>query len=449
MSKWRSQSVECFGSVQFPGTIPPRLDNFLDQLQAEGVSARPLPCGPDAHWQAELEHPDWGKARATCPRDWPSLPRELVMFDGRLTESDRDAASRGGRAVTVRMAGAKENVLRDRKLLLRFLGCLMGHDGTVVFDHLAWKPWTREALDEELAHDADLDIDSLFVVHLVQGEAPAREGERPAVDWAHTHGLAELGAFDFDILRPSQLLLEAAADGFRAIAYLLLDEEVGPRTESFDVVLPNGAVSFVPVEEWSRAAPEEERRLRDADDPGHNTRRLVLCDPRRPAGGLRRLLGSGRQVRASRLLSTIDDEGMMWCFTSSATDLMAERARRTIQVFRRFGEEFADLEVVPLVKLAYRMDGADETQREHLWFEVHGHGEGTVEATLLNEPYYIRGMKAGERATHDLGRLTDWTIATPAGCITPRQMVVSRVLRAHRDELLEALAEEKAERRGR
>ena len=50
-------------------------------------------------------------------------------------------------------------------------------------------------------------------------------------------------------------------------------------------------------------------------------------------------------------------------------------------------------------------------------------------------------MNAGDRARHPLSWLTDWTLVTPIGQLTPRSLELARVLRAHRPEILEALEE--------
>src|SRR5207248_2514776 len=79
-----------------------------------------------------------------------------------------------------------------------------------------------EALDDELCHDADLDIESLYTLHAVTGDEAGDE----AVIWLHSHGLAEIGLFDFDVLRPSEDLLGRGRDALRAVAFAILDGAV-------------------------------------------------------------------------------------------------------------------------------------------------------------------------------------------------------------------------------
>jgi uncharacterized protein YegJ (DUF2314 family) len=438
MFGWKNRSIEHNGMVLFRG-LPPRLENFAQQFARSRIRVTPGSPTPDAHWNATLEHATWGKALITCPRRFEPVPHAMLQFDPRLDDADRQAAREGKSAALVSLESSRQNVLGDRKLLLRFLRSIMDSDGLIALDHIANKFWPREALDDELAHDAELDIESLFVTHLIHEPLPEGSDDEPRPYWAHTHGLAELGAYDFDILRPSPLLMGAGYDTFRAVAFLILEGEAGPRTNRQPVIMPGGFVSFVSIEEFNRSAPAEDIALRDGkDDPIHNTKRLVLCDPRRT--GFLGWLGLGK-VRPSRVLSTIDDEHMVCIFTTSATDLMAERARKTFDLFAKFWEEFREFEVQPLVKLGYQVDGGEANEREHLWFEVNAAGRDKVVATLLNEPFGIARLKAGQRGSHNIDLLTDWQILTPLGSITPREMVAARRIRANREKLLEVLAE--------
>ena len=97
--------------------------------------------------------------------------------------------------------------------------------------------------------------------------------------------------------------------------------------------------------------------------------------------------------------------------------LARERLGAFEDYFRRYGGEPA---WGFLVKLGYRTDhAASDDDREHLWFEVHAIEPGRVEATLLNEPYDVARMKEGDRDSHDLELLTDWTVLCQYGRFAP------------------------------
>jgi hypothetical protein len=97
---------------------------------------------------------------------------------------------------------------------------------------------------------------------------------------------------------------------------------------------------------------------------------------------------------------------------------------------------------MPLVKLGYGTDSGDGTEAEHLWFEAHEVLQDSVDATLLNQPFDIADMSEGQRGEHPIERLTDWSILTPVGPLTPRTLEIARQLREARPEIVKALQEE-------
>lgn len=106
--------------------------------------------------------------------------------------------------------------------------------------------------------------------------------------------------------------------------------------------------------------------------------------------------------------------------------------------------EFAEFEVVTIAKLGYpTRDGG----KEHLWFEVHGFGDDTLDATLANRPFTV-DLREGERAERPTDLLTDWMLMTPAGNVTPRSLSAARKLREHADEIRASMAEARAAGRG-
>jgi hypothetical protein len=54
-------------------------------------------------------------------------------------------------------------------------------------------------------------------------------------------------------------------------------------------------------------------------------------------------------------------------------------------------------------------------------------------------------MKAGQRAKHPVSLVSDWTLVTPLGQLTPRNLELARLLAEYRPKILEALANMPAE----
>jgi len=407
------------GYVFYPGAIPPPLEQ-LSRLR-EPVVCQPAAPSADQVWAANVTHPTWGKAQIACLRACP--PASAVLIDHTLALSDEEKArARLGRAaVSVHVQAQQKHVLRDRKRLLFWLRTLMQLDGAVATDNGSTMYWSQAMLDDELSHDADLDIESLYTIHAVQASE-----DQTRVDWLHTHGLEELRAFDIDVLQPSRTFVNNCGDPMRAAAFAALEGSVGPDTPRFALAYPGGDVRLVPVDRFHADASEEHRRLRDAD-PVHSGRRAVLCEP---AGGL---LGRWRSRPApSRFLSRLEDQGFVVNFSTAATALMATRAAQTLRVFTSLKEEFGSLELPALVKLGFEVDGGGPTEREHLWFEVHRVVGDKVDATLTNAPHRVPRLTAGQRGEFGLDRLTDWVILSPEGQMTPRNVSAARRLRTTR-----------------
>src|SRR5215218_2735955 len=183
---WRNKAATCAGSVLFRGSFAPRAEEFAHLARAGGFVIATQQPSPAAHWALRLRHPKLGEADVVCLRDCPRPPRQLIDFDPMLTREEREQAYLGESTVSVLVEGQREDVLHDRKTLLRFLRAVMGDDGMVAVDHTAQRFWPREALDDELCHDADLDIESLYTLHAITSD----EDEERVV-WLHSHGLAE------------------------------------------------------------------------------------------------------------------------------------------------------------------------------------------------------------------------------------------------------------------
>jgi len=438
MFSWLKRDIECSGTVFFRGTLSPRLEEFT-QFNIKGLKITKRPPVDNAAWSADLEFAGI-KATLIALKEFSPVPEELLAFDPRLTDEDRAAARSAGTWVSVMCSGTRQNVLRDRKIMLRFLRLVMGEDGLIALDHTGEKFWSREMLDDELQHDADLDIDSIFITHCIYADGD-EDKEEKRTEWLHTHGLDKVGGIDFDVLNPAPALMENGYDTIRALAYGSLEHGAKLKGDVVPLYAPGAPVQLVPVEEFNARCPESLRAMRgDPRDEVHNKNRVICCDVVK-----KRLFGLlPAAVRPHRGLQTVDGERMVAHFPNAATELMADRARKTFALFRKFREEFADLEAMPIVKLGFAVDGATAPdQREHMWFEVHELGDDSVDATLRCQPYNISSMKDGDRGWHGIDKLTDWTLITPAGWLTPRNLSTARILRKNRDTIRTVLDEVK------
>jgi Protein of unknown function (DUF4026) C-terminal/Uncharacterized protein conserved in bacteria (DUF2314) len=418
MFSWLNRDVPATGHVLYPGLIPPPIEQFTTRRQR--LLWTPTVPSADRVWSAEATDSVWGRAEIACLRRPTPLPPELLHCATSLSNDEKARAETGGASLEVRISAQHKNILRDRKRLLFWLQTLMSADSAVAVDDSSMLMWSRAMLDDELAHDADLDIESLYTIHAVQD---SREASR--VQWLHTHGLEQLGAFDIDMLQPSPAFVSNCSDPVRAIAFAALDHQITPDVERFPLALPGGDVRLVAADRYHADAAAEHRALREADD-AHSGRRTVVCEP---VGGL--FARWRTRPVPSRFISNVHDmDGFVIPFSTSATELMAERAKQTLSVFRALKQEFASLDLPAVVKLGYQVEGGGPSDREHLWFAVHHILGDTVDATLVNTPHRVPELKAEQRGEFALERLTDWTILSPEGSMTPRNVSAARRLRS-------------------
>lgn len=408
------------GSVLYRGTMAPRAEEY-EYLRKHGFELSPMPVAENAHWGLKLNHAKLGSAELVAIRGFRPPPKELLEFDMGLSGSEKQAAQACGCGVTLRVPGTRKNIPRDRKRLLCFMRAVMSDDGVVGLDHLSQLFWAPEALKDETGHGADVDVSALYSVHAV---AMSEDG---AQRWVHTHGLDSIGTVDFDLVNPSDDLL--GPDLLRAVALGIIEGNLTPGGKPFELLHPNGAVRLVAAAEFDRSAPKDERAVRGDGDPDHVENRVVVCDPSK---GL-----LGRSVRASRRLMAGTDDRTMIHFSTAATDLMADRARKTLNIFKALKEEFAELGLPTIAKIGYPTDSGGEDSREHMWFEVHDVSDEGIDATLASSPFDIAAMKTGDRGLHSVDRLTDWAIMSPAGQINPRDTTPARKIRENYDEIAE------------
>jgi uncharacterized protein YegJ (DUF2314 family) len=426
--KWFEKKVSLLGSVLFRGTIPPALHEL--ELPA-GCDVDPMPASPGIHWGLKVSHKKLGQAQVMAVRNPPAVHEQLFAFQPSLSEADRKQAVQGKQCITVRIEQASGHMLRDRKRLLTFLGGIMGTDGVIALDHLTTRAWTRRQLDDELSHDADCDIDALFVTHAIGDETGEGAG------WVHTHGLGELNAFDFDILRPATEVIHIQSDILRSLAFASLEETLKPG-ELFEAFSPGGAVLPVDAGTFMSKAPADERALRAMDDDSHQKNRVVLCAPAK-AGFLSRLFGS--KVRAASCFASISDNCIM-PFSTAASDLLSERARNTWSRCLELFDELAPLKLPLIVKAGYVVDGGSQFDREHMWFRAEKLFADSFYGELIVNPFNIARMNRGDKARHDLDLVSDWQFMTPAGSINPRTTGPLRFIRENREKLLKAAEEE-------
>src|SRR5262249_40890490 len=146
------------------------------------------------------------------------------------------------------------------------------------------------------AHDADLDVEGIYELHAVCDEGKSH------AHWVHTHGLGDIGFFDFDILHPSpDFQTMSGMDAIRAMAIAILDGSARIGVPPYWRGQPGGAVTLIGIREFLASSQHPAALALKAEANEHHLRnRAVLCEPPR-SGVFGRLFS--KQLMPSKFLS--------------------------------------------------------------------------------------------------------------------------------------------------
>lgn len=415
--KLLDQSLPCACAVHLTASTPDP-EAIGKRLLAAKCRAKGK-RGKDGGWMLVASHPMWGEAEILYRDDAPKLPpADMLEWTPGLVHADPELLSSSRSAVLVRHAGTHGSVPADRKAMLWFARTVMGDQGTTAYDLQSLLFWMPDALDDELSHDAGLSTRQLYIVHAVRSEAALAKDARHGT-WMHSHGLGALGAHEFDVLDADPQLDPSAYD---ALVGALLDG-AGPGDEC-PITLTAPPAMLVDADEFMGKAKPEWTGLRDHDED-HRAKRVVVCDPaKKRVGGLG---GSGKPRPASAFRDAASVQGVALPVAFNA--VLADRARASLPFLRRALDEFAHWDLEPIAKLKLE---TDQGSHEFPWFKLHEISENELDATLLNEPFDIAGLNAGDRRTWPVRRLSSWAVPTPFGMLTPDALHPARMLRQHK-----------------
>tara|TARA_R110000782_G_scaffold19140_12_gene52346 strand:+ start:787 stop:2070 length:1284 start_codon:yes stop_codon:yes gene_type:complete len=410
--------------VYFPGQHPPGPNQLTDTFGEARVEF------DKGGWSAEIEDVHGCKVQVFCMPQPTRDPSPQVNLAWGLSDEERTEFGAARAFWVVRTLPGDGPVLCTRKRAMRVLGDIMPLGSVGAIDLSSLRVWSKAAIGDELLTDADLDVESLYCIHAVLSEQGKAE-------WIHTHGLGALGGFDVDLLAPSDEAKNAAPTLIRALAYAIIEESVVVDEPIFELARPGGVVRMVPAVEFDAAAEARFVQLRDVRDKEHTDNRAVLCEP---GSKKRSLFRRGpAKPEPSRFVRQFGGGGIAVNFSTFASERMAHRARQTLPFLNTISEEFASLGLQIAAKLGCPTNSGQGN--EHMWFEIHSIGDRSLDATLLNQPFDIAGMKQGDRGRHPVEWLSDWMIQTPVGSITPSHFMPIHTIREHRPKIEQMMRE--------
>lgn len=407
------------GFVLFRDTNPPRAEAFTP-LERAGFQVTKARDASGAAWALDLAHDRWGRARIGVMREGGRAPPAQVFeADPELLPQDLLALRHARSAVLLEQSDGGDRPLTDRKRFLGVLSEVARCGALATVDVHAQRAWSLDALDEELVHEADVDVTALYKVHAVASDV----GD--AV-WLHTHGLAELGLVDFDVLRAARPLLGLDDTAIRALAFAIVEGRLQSGGPAFTLAVPEGDVQLVPVADFTRQGAADDVALRgDPTDESHNVDRGIVCEVR-----LAELAPFLPPVPAGMLMNDPRPDQVIQ-FSTDATEQMASRARVTLLSALVARDAVPDLDLPLLVKI-----GLDTLRggREHVWVRASCAAAGGLEGELVVEPHDLPGWRKGMRGRWPAERVSGWLLQTPFGNVTPYSFAALRRLRADPEE---------------
>lgn len=367
----------------------------------------------DSHWEYEVavrlrpQDEPWWLRVFIAPAE--PLGDDHLDWDG-FTEAERRESIQSRWRVGV--CGAfGERAAEDFHIVLKLL-CSLCPTLVAVYDEASFRvhsgAWAIDAAQSEVPPSFEM----LFSVLTVRPESDD-EGK---LCWVHTHGLQRAGCIELEALAIPEQQTEVIADFMLQVGSQFLELGVPDPDEKFTVGEKLELV-WMPWESAIDRLPSGHLGTQPDRDETHVGPAGVLFVP---AQGVKRR----RYVGLSSCVPVLEKNPIYYVSdheAERASRLAKEKLAKFVDLHRRFsGQEDWGFSV----KLAFESaaEGEDAPKHEHLWFDVHALEDGMVDATLLNEPFFVTHLRTGERQWHPIDRLTDWTITSPHGTFSPERL---------------------------
>lgn len=241
--------------------------------------------------------------------------------------------------------------------------------------------------------------------------------------WLHTHGLKRCGLYELEILYSDR---ENYSEHYRIIetyAYRMLDDDeiIKPGEPVFIAETADTCLVCTAVD-WKEALkfyPKAQSGTKeDREDGYHSEDTYVLMRYEGPDDA-----DEKNYVPVQTFNPYLEDNPMYWLSTEETERMSALAIERLPFLIKAFKSKTSGVDAI-IVKIGIVTDKEhwnddDEPLKEHLWFELKGVNENSVEAELTQDAYYIDGLKEGYTGTYSFDSITDWIIFRDGERITP------------------------------
>lgn len=393
-------------------TGPLGVRDVRHRLEAAGFADLEIDMAPDS----DLPDSDWEAMLRIRVQDGDpvrsyrvGLGRSEDVSDlhaswGQVSEADLEKARESEWNLLLSTGFESGEPLTDFHRQVQLLQVL-APDMLLAMDYAACTPRTSAWMKSVAEAKTPPSPTTLFTVHCVQSQ----NGDA----WLHTHGLLRCGTIEIEAMDVPDEHTGTVGHLLNSVSAMLIENELPPADEPF---LAGQEIELVwlPWEDAIQRVKGGSLGRGEDRDESHSFPSGILLAPKKS------LFGRRKYASPAVYSDVLDDNPLLYIShmeTQRMTMLASERLSSFRDLFDRYG---CDEEWAFLVKLGYRVDGADDDDaREHLWFQVKGIDGDEVDAVLLNEPYSIERMHEGQEGKHPLSLLTDWCIYCEHGRVTP------------------------------
>lgn len=347
-------------------------------------------------------------------------------FANRVGEEELDLAIAAKEYLEITMYFDPESLTDSFLIQLKLLN-LFVPQSSIAIDFSSLQLLSGHWLRMSAASDVPPSPDYLFTIHAVY----EGEGEQQRY-WLHTHGLHRCGMVEFEVLD-----LQNGAQDIATMMTIVVKKLLGdliPEEETFEVGYDGTGLNLCWVR-WEKAL-EYFESLSIGGLPDRLDENNELNIHGGPSGVLF-AVENDRLISPELYVKTLQDNPIYF-ITNEETARMSALAIERFDLFKRLfdvhkapskktsfftsifqKQEKSDEEWRFLVKIGVVVDDAEnDSQREHLWFELISAKDTAITGVLLNQPYWIKDLNEGDINMYELSDLTDWIIYGPEGSYT-------------------------------
>ncbi len=352
------------------------------------------------------------------------LNLEDYGFANRIGEKELEQAMSQRYFIEVSLYFGTDNI-QSFHLQLKILNAIVP-DASVVIDFMSYRllsaQWLKMAAQTAIPPSPDY----LYTLHCIYDED--EEGVRRY--WFHTHGLHRCKTVELEMLNITQGVEQMQTLINMTVRKFLSDATL--ERERFTIGYDGMGINLCWLR-WEEALSSFPKKM------------LGGIDDRKEEGNV--------HAEPSGILFAVEEKDMIspeiyaqtlaknpiYYITTEETKRMSALAKERFSLFKKAFElwgvpeakknfvqklfktsrKYDENEWSFLVKLGLTVDGSETgDDKEHLWFEVKLIEGDKIVGKLLNQPYWIAGLKDGDEKTYTTESLTDWIIYAPDNTYT-------------------------------